>query len=119
MLELVSEARSSSAFIYPFSADVDTTSIGHVFYRQSTDMEVLSRINSYSNMVFEGTTNLTHVFIATWFYVGYYDNHDDRVSLYMHANVSDYTPLSLPPPPYLTPPSHLLFLSLYIACSFP
>ena len=79
ILELVDQSGPSSAFVYPFSADVDTRTIGHVFYRESTDPDVLSRINSYSDMIFDNTTNLTYAFIATWFYVGYYDNHDDRV----------------------------------------
>lgn len=76
----MSTAGSSSAFIYAFSADADSSAIGHVFYRESTEAEVLERVNQLADRGFAGSSSLTSVFITTWFYIGYYDNHDDLVS---------------------------------------
>ncbi len=79
VLELLSPG-SSSASIYAFSADADTSTIGHVFYRESTEAEVLDRFNQLADRGFAGNLTLRSAFIVTWFYVGYFDNHDDLVS---------------------------------------
>ena len=80
MLEL--RSASSSAFVYAFSADVDTTGIGQVFYRETTDTGLLQFASSNVDDVFPdlAPVSLTSLFIATWFYVGYFDNHVDRVT---------------------------------------
>ena len=80
VLELVRNSDESSAFIHAFSADADTTSIGHVFYRETTDSAVLETLVDTVNFGFDPST-LSSVFITTWFYVGYYNNHDDLVSI--------------------------------------
>ena len=79
VLEL--QSASSSAFVYAFSADVDTTGIGQVFYRETTDPSLLSEVTIDVQTVFPdlGPFNITSLFIATWFYVGYFDNNVDRV----------------------------------------
>lgn len=79
MLEL--QSASSSAFVYAFSADVDTTGIGQVFYRETTDPALLLFAANDLEDVFPdlGPINITSLFIATWFYVGYFDNNVDRV----------------------------------------
>ena len=82
MLELRRSSDSSpSVFVYAFSADVDTTSIGHVFYRETTDLSLLMDASGTIQSVFPnlGPVSLTSMFIATWFYVGYFDNNVDRV----------------------------------------
>ena len=81
MLEL--RSASSSAFVYAFSADVDTTGIGQVFYRETTDPSLLLEASFNINDVFPdlAPVSLTSLFIATWFYVGYFDNNVDRVYL--------------------------------------
>lgn len=82
MLELRSAASSSSAFVYAFSADVDTTGIGQVFYRETTEPGLLQFTSSIVGDVFPELVpvSLTSLFIATWFYVGYFDNNIDRVT---------------------------------------
>lgn len=79
MLEL--RGASSSAFVYAFSADVDTTGIGRVFYRETTDPDLLGFVSSQAGDAFPdlAPVSLTSLFIATWFYVGYFDNHSERV----------------------------------------
>ena len=93
---LVLISGSASAAVYAFSADADTTGIGHVFYRESSEPNVLSRVRELSDTGFSGSVNLTHAFIATWFYVGYDDNHDDLVSSSKATQV--HHSLSLSPP---------------------
>lgn len=82
MLELRSAAFSSSAFVYAFSADVDTTGIGQVFYRETTEPGLLQFTSSIVGDAFPELVpvGLTSLFIATWFYVGYFDNNIDRVT---------------------------------------
>lgn len=87
MLEL--RSASSSAFVYAFSADVDTTGIGQVFYRETTDPDLLQFTATIIDDVFPdlAPVSLTSLFIATWFYVGYFDNNVDRVThSYTHKN---------------------------------
>ena len=81
VLELQSTSSSSSAFIYAFSADVDTTGIGQVFYRETTDPSLLFSAAEELQYAFPdvGAIDITSLFIATWFYVGYFDNNVDRV----------------------------------------
>ena len=75
---------ATSAFIYAFSADVDTTGIGEVFYRETTEPDVLETTSQLVNFAFPNVAmvpiNIASAFVATWFYVGYFDNHMDRVS---------------------------------------
>ena len=94
VLEL--RSASSSAFVYAFSADVDTTGIGHVFYRETTDPGLLQEASSSVNDVFPNLApvSLTSLFIATWFYVGYFDNHIDRVT-YTHTHTHTHPSLAL------------------------
>ena len=83
VLEL--QSASSSAFVYAFSADVDTTGIGQVFYRETTDPNLLLEVLSNVQDVFPdlAPVSLTSLFIATWFYVGYFDNNVDRVYTFL------------------------------------
>ena len=80
MLEL--RSASSSAFVYAFSADVDTTGIGQVFYRETAESGLLQVASTTVDDVFPdlAPVNLTSLFIATWFYVGYFENNVDRVT---------------------------------------
>ena len=93
MLEL--RSASSSAFVYAFSADVDTTGIGQVFYRETTDAGLLQFASSNVDDVFPNLApvSLTSLFIATWFYVGYFDNHVDRVT-HSYVLIQSYTHLA-------------------------
>ncbi|XP_064383718.1 adhesion G-protein coupled receptor V1-like isoform X2 [Halichondria panicea] len=87
VLELVSSG-GTSASVYAFSADADTTSIGHVFYRETTELAVLNRVNELANLGF-GSSTVSSAFIATWFYVGYQDNHDDLTNTFQCIVATD------------------------------
>jgi hypothetical protein len=95
VLELRSAASSSSAFVYAFSADVDTTGIGQVFYRETTEAGLLQFTSSIIDDVFPdlAPVSLTSLFIATWFYVGYFDNNIDRVITTLMQSCALLTPV--------------------------
>lgn len=75
---------TSPASIYAFSADVDTTGIGEVFYRETTEQNVLETISDLVNFAFPDISaspvDISYAFVATWFYVGYDNNNADLVS---------------------------------------
>ena len=81
VLELIGD--SSSAFIYAYSADADTSEIGSVFFRESTDETLLDLSTSLQGLSFADSPpeSFTSLFIATWFYVGYDDGGTDLVKL--------------------------------------
>uniref|UniRef100_A0A914E0N5 NIDO domain-containing protein n=1 Tax=Acrobeloides nanus TaxID=290746 RepID=A0A914E0N5_9BILA len=63
-----------------FWADVDITMSGHIYYRQSTESELLSKANNEITNAFPYLTNIdiNWLFIATWHNVTYYpDNLPD------------------------------------------
>lgn len=74
----------SVASVYAFLADVDTRSVGQVLYREinMSNPSLLSDIGGIVRRLYSsfGDFSPTYVFVTTWFYVGYFDNHDDRVS---------------------------------------
>ena len=75
---------ASSASILAFSADVDTRAVGQVLYREGglADPVLLTAAEDLVRQLFScfGNFTPTSVVVATWFYVGYFDRHDDRVS---------------------------------------
>lgn len=78
MLALTTD-QNQSAFIYAFSADADTSELGSVFYRETTDQELLELSTDLQGMSFgDSPGNFTSLFVATWFYVPY-NGGTDRV----------------------------------------
>ena len=55
-----------------------------MFYRESSDPLLLESTRNIVGSILPAfsATPPTSLFIATWFYVGYFDNNDDRVSAY-------------------------------------
>ena len=76
-------AQSSIAFIAPFWADADTRRTGQIFYRHSTDPNLLMRATSEIRYGIPSSDNLTitNLLIATWDSVGYYSLNIDKVSI--------------------------------------
>lgn len=79
VLELVGQ--SSSAFIYVYSADADTRTLGSVFYRETSEEALLALASTLYSGFFP-SANFTSMFIATWFYIGYYDGGVDLVRVW-------------------------------------
>ena len=75
--------------IAPLWADVDTRGTGNVFYRQTTDPNLLARATNEIKSVFPTSSNITitNLLIVTWDAVGYYSQHTDKVRMY---NVHHY-----------------------------
>jgi len=69
-------------FVAPFWANTDLRGIGEVFYRHTTDPSLLKRATSEIRTAFPQYFYVTmkSLFIATWYKVGYYENHLDKVS---------------------------------------
>ena len=68
-------------FVAPFWADVDIRGTGQVFYRQTTDPDLLDRATSEIRAAYPAYKyfNITHLFIATWDRVGYFSRHSYKV----------------------------------------
>ena len=74
------EGPSGIAFINAYLADADTSQVGSVFYRESTDEDLLYLSTDLQSVSFgESPDNFTSLFIVTWFNVGYDDGGTDRV----------------------------------------
>ena len=83
----------SSQAIAPFYANVDIRGTGNVFYRQTTDPYLLTRATNEIQLASLASTNATikNLLIVTWDAVGYYDNHTDKVSMYVSMCIHKYT----------------------------
>ena len=67
--------------IAPYWADVDTRGTGTIYYRQTTDPDLLARATSEIRAAFPESRNFTiqNLLIATWYRVGYYYQSSDKV----------------------------------------
>ena len=71
----------SDQIIAPYWADVDTRGSGDIFYRQSTDPDLLARASREIKTALSLTQDIKikHLLIATWDAVGYYYRNTDKV----------------------------------------
>ena len=69
--------------IAPYWADVDTRGTGSVWYRESTDTQLLAKARDEIRAAFinQASFSPTSLFIATWDHVGYYNRRTDKVGL--------------------------------------
>ena len=69
--------------IAPDWADVDTRGTGSVWYRETTDTQLLARARDEIRAAFinQASFSPTSLFIATWDHVGYYSQRTDKVGL--------------------------------------
>ena len=67
--------------IAPFWADVDTTGIGGISYRETDDTELLRRADQDIRVAFPRSVGFSSslLFIATWNQVGYFNANTDKV----------------------------------------
>ena len=75
--------------IAPYWADVDTRRAGRIFYRQTTNATLLSRVTNEIRAAFPTSQNTTvqGLLIATWYSVGYYYYNTDKVSYYTDTSL--------------------------------
>ena len=74
-----------SFMIAPFWADVDTRGTGEVYFKQTTNNTVLRFAKNILQSATHQTAGLSRfmpkwLLIATWYQVGYYNNHSTLVS---------------------------------------
>ena len=72
---------TDGVLIAPFWADVDTRGIGSIYYRLTSNQTLLNRFSMDISSFFAGQVTFSPqiLFIATWFEVGYYNMHTDKV----------------------------------------
>ena len=74
---------SGGSIIAPYWADVDTRGAGRIYYRQTSDPNLLSRATNEIRQRFPISQNITvtNLLIATWSNVGYYYKNGDKVRM--------------------------------------
>ena len=66
--------------IFSFSANADTTGIGNVYYRTTTNQTLLYQAAQTINNIFGETSFIPqYLVVATWFQVGYFERKSDKV----------------------------------------
>jgi len=81
----------STRMIAPYWADTDTRGTGNVFYRQTSNSILLTRATSEIRRAFAESQNvtITNLVIETWDAVGYFDEHADKVCLFVYIFYSE------------------------------
>ena len=71
----------SQEIIAPYWADVDTRGTGAIWYRESTNLDLLERADNEIRAAFPTLLRYAsaYLFIATWDHVGYFNHGTDRV----------------------------------------
>ena len=74
---------SSYRIIAPYWADVDIRGNGRIYYRQTSDPNLLARVANDIRSGFATSENVTvtNLLIATWNVVGYYYYNSDKVHI--------------------------------------
>lgn len=77
--------------IAPFLADVDTRAVGRVYYRETSEENLLSRAAADIQSHFFGQVLFRprSLFIVTWDRVGYYNQQNDKVNTFQLVLVTD------------------------------
>ncbi|XP_076650087.1 nidogen isoform X4 [Halictus rubicundus] len=79
--------------IAPLYTHVDTRGSGRVYYGETDSPEVLARARGMVRNAFKDAADFipTHVFLATWLDVGYFNERSDKVNTYQVAISSNGT----------------------------
>ena len=78
---------SGRFLIAPFWADVDTRGTGEIYFKETTDGDLLNKANDVIQDATHQAAGLSRfepswMLIATWYKVGYFSSHTDQVSIY-------------------------------------
>ncbi|XP_068098422.1 uncharacterized protein [Hyperolius riggenbachi] len=77
-------------FLALFWSDINNQVAGDIFYRQSTDPDLLSRATSDIQAYFHNVTFTAHwVFVATWHRVAYYGSNTNKVNTFQAVLSTD------------------------------
>ena len=74
--------------IAPFWADVDTRGIGKIYFKETTDDDLLNKANDVIQDATLQAAGLSRfkpswMLIATWYKVGYFSSHTDQVGIWL------------------------------------
>ena len=77
---------SYSKIIAPYWADVDTTGIGKIYYRKTSEPILLAKATSEIHKGYPESQNIsiTNLLITTWNDVGYFRNKTDKVCTHIY-----------------------------------
>ena len=81
--------QQNEQIIAPYWADVDIRGAGRIYYRQTSDTNLLARATNEIRQRFpmSQNTTITNLLIATWSEVGYYYRNSDKVCTHTpHVN---------------------------------
>ena len=84
----------SVPIIAPYWADVDTRGTGNVWYRLTTDPEIILRVRNEIAVAFPQLSTsfiAQEVVVAAWDRVGYYDSQTNLVIIISRTNKINYT----------------------------
>lgn len=88
---------TDGSIIAPFLADVDTSGVGDIYYRHITDgadptlVAISKAVNDANFKVFENKNfEANMAVIATWYQVGYFFGHSDKVIIGFFVHVYTY-----------------------------
>ena len=81
---------NTQELIAPYWADVDTRGTGIIWYRDTTDPDLLERADSEIRQAFPTLLRYSSefLFIATWDHVGYYNAARDKVGSKCEHNLA-------------------------------
>ncbi|XP_018401819.1 PREDICTED: nidogen-2 isoform X3 [Cyphomyrmex costatus] len=79
--------------VSPLYTHVDTRASGTIYWSETDSPDVLARAGGLVRSAFKDANNFvpTHVFLATWMDVGYYNERNDKVNTYQVAISSNGT----------------------------
>ena len=77
--------------VVPYWGDVDTrpSDGGYVYYRNSVDSTQLNSLSSWIRSTQGGSFQGTHMFITTWYQVGYFSQHTDKLNTFQAIIIAD------------------------------
>lgn len=80
--------------ISPLYTHVDTRASGKIYWSETDSPDVLSRAGGLVRTTFKNANNFvpTHVFLATWMDVGYYNERNDKASCCLYDCQISYVP---------------------------
>ena len=74
--------------IAPLWTDVDTRGHGQLYVQSGTDLTLSERVTKDIRRAFRTSSSfsVSWALVATWHKVGYFDKHDDKVSLFFYSH---------------------------------
>ena len=76
---------TNDKIIAPYWADIDIRGTGKIFYRQTSDLNLLAKASHEIRRGMSQNVVVTNLVIVTWYEVGYYFENRDKVHVTMYV----------------------------------